>query len=109
MMSLLMSLSAVIFPPEILDEIWDLIWSVSEGFSTYFFISPTFNWLPKLHKQQYKARFIANSSSCTTIKLSKLLTSCLTAIKNMLLNNVKKSMKGPVKIIFGHSKNSCEV
>ena len=29
----------------------------------------------------YKARFIANSSSCTTTKLSKLLTSCLTAVK----------------------------
>ena len=28
----------------------------------------------------YKARFIANSSSCTT-ELSKLLTSCLTAVK----------------------------
>ena len=29
----------------------------------------------------YKARFIANSSSCTTTELSKLLTSCLTAVK----------------------------
>ena len=29
----------------------------------------------KLHKRPYKARFIANSSSCTTTKLSKLLTS----------------------------------
>ena len=42
---------------------------------------PTFNWLPKLHKRPYKARFIANSSSCTTTSLSKVLTSCLTAIK----------------------------
>ena len=42
---------------------------------------PTMNWLPKLHKRPYKARFIANSSSCTTTKISKLLTSCLTAIK----------------------------
>ena len=32
----------------------------------------------------YKARFIANSSSCTTTELSKMLTSCLTAVKNML-------------------------
>ena len=30
----------------------------------------------------YKAIFIANSSSCTTTELSKLLTSCLTAVKN---------------------------
>ena len=41
----------------------------------------TMYWLPKLHKRPYKARFIANSSSCTTTELSKLLTFCLTAIK----------------------------
>ena len=33
---------------------------------------PTFYWLPKLHTKPYKARFIANSSSCTTTELSKL-------------------------------------
>ena len=38
-------------------------------------------WLPKLNKRPYKARFIASSRSCTTTELSKLLTSCLTAIK----------------------------
>ena len=38
-------------------------------------------WLPKLHKWPYKACFIINSTFCTTIELSKLLTSCLTAIK----------------------------
>ena len=43
---------------------------------------PKFVWLHKLHKQPYKARFIANSSSCTTAKLSKLLASCRTTIKN---------------------------
>ena len=42
---------------------------------------PTLYWLPKLHKRPYKARFIANSSSCTTTVLLKLLTSCLTAGK----------------------------
>ena len=42
---------------------------------------PTLYSLPKLHKRPYKARCIANSSSCTTTYLSKLLTSCLTAIK----------------------------
>ena len=30
---------------------------------------PTLYWLPKLHKRPYKARFIANSSSCTTTVL----------------------------------------
>ena len=34
-----------------------------------------------IHKKPYKARFIANSSSCSTTELSKLLTSCLTAVK----------------------------
>ena len=42
---------------------------------------PTLYWLQKLHKRPYKARFIANSSSCTTTVLSKLLTSCLTVVK----------------------------
>ena len=32
----------------------------------------------------YNASFIANSNSCTTTELSKLFTSCLTAVKNML-------------------------
>ena len=45
---------------------------------------PTLYWLPKLHKIPYKARFIANSSYCKSTELSKLLTSCLTAVKNML-------------------------
>ena len=42
---------------------------------------PTLYWLPKFHQKPYKARFIANASSCTTTELSKLLTSCLTAVK----------------------------
>ena len=35
---------------------------------------PRIYWIPKLHKTPYKARFIAGSSSCTTTKLSKLIT-----------------------------------
>ena len=46
---------------------------------------PTLYWLPKLHKSPYKARFSAISSSCTTTELSKLLTSCLTAIKSHVI------------------------
>ena len=38
---------------------------------------PTMYWLPRLHKRPYNA----NASSCTTTELSKLLTSCLTAVK----------------------------
>ena len=62
---------------------------------------PTLYWLPKLHKTPYRARYTANSSSCTTTKLSKLLISCLTAVKNMLSWTVKRYMRGLVKIYFG--------
>ena len=55
---------------------------------------PTLYWLPKLHKRPYKARFIANSSSCTTTYLSKLLTSCLTAVKNIGLDTMILFTKG---------------
>ena len=65
---------------------------------------PTFYWLPKVYKNPYKARFIANSSSCTTTELSTLLTSCFTTIKKHVIHIVKKSMKGTVKICFGESK-----
>ena len=62
---------------------------------------PTMYWLPKLHKRPYKARFIANSSSCTTTELSKLLTSCLTAIKSHVKGTVRQCMKLQIKIGFG--------
>ena len=52
---------------------------------------PTLYWLPKLHKRPYKARFIANFSSCTTTVLSKLLTSCLTAVKQHWIRSIKNS------------------
>ena len=45
----------------------------------------TLYWLPKLHKKTYKAKFIANSSSCTTTELSKLLISYLTAVKRHVI------------------------
>ena len=61
---------------------------------------PTLYWLPKLHKNPYKAICIANSSSCTTTKPSKLLASCLTAVKNMLSSTVKRYMRDPVKPIL---------
>ena len=46
---------------------------------------PTIYWLPILHIRPYKSRFIANSSSCTTIELSILLTFCLTAFQNHVI------------------------
>ena len=58
-------------------------------------------YLNIIKKKLYKARFIANSSSCTTTELSKVLTSCLTAVKNMLSSTVKRYMRDPVKTYFG--------
>ena len=70
---------------------------------------PTMYWLPKLHKRPYKARFIANSSSCTTAELSKLLTSCLTAIKSHVIRYCETVHETSNKNCFWSIKNSGEV
>ena len=70
---------------------------------------PTMYWLPKLHKIPYKARFIANSSSCTTTELSKLSTSCLTAVKNHVIRYCEKVYERSGKNLFWSIKNSGEV
>ena len=75
---------------------------------------PTMYWLLKLHKKKkkkktYKARFIANSSSCTTTELSKLLTSCLTAVKNHVIRYCEKVYERSGKNLFWSIKNSGEV
>ena len=60
-------------------------------------IPTTMYWLPKLHKR----RFIANSSSCTTTELSKLLTSCLTAIKAKVIKYCETVYERSGKICSG--------
>ena len=70
---------------------------------------PTMYWLPKLHKRPYKARFLANSSSCTTTELSKLLTSCLTAIKAKVIKYCGAVYERSGKNMFWPIKNSGEV
>ena len=70
---------------------------------------PTMYWLPKLHKRPYKARFIANSSSCTTTELSKLLTSCLTATKSHVIRYCETVYETSNKNWFWSIKNSGEV
>ena len=70
---------------------------------------PTMYWLPKLHKKPYKARFIANSSSCTTTKLSILLTSCLTKIKEHWKFYCEKAYENSGINLFWSIKNSAEV
>ena len=61
---------------------------------------PTWYWLPILHKKLYKARFIANSSSCTTTELSKFLNYSLTVIKNMLSSTVKRYIRELVNMFL---------
>ena len=54
-----------------------VVYSHSNGISYKFAVDvkesqdrlPTMYWLPKLHKRPNKARFIANSGSCTTREL----------------------------------------
>ena len=70
---------------------------------------PTMYWLPKLHKRPYKARFIANSGSCTTTELSKLLTSCLTAVENRVIRYCEKVYERSGKTLFWSIINSGEV
>ena len=48
----------------------------------------------------YKERFIANFSSCTTIELSKLLTSCLTAVKKHFIKYCEKAYERSGKNLF---------
>ena len=67
---------------------------------------PTLYWLPKLHKKPYKPRFIANSSSCMTTELSKLLTSCLTAVKKHVIKYCEKVYERSSKNLFRSIKNS---
>ena len=66
-------------------------------------------WLPKLHKKPYKAGFIANSSSCTTTELSKLLISCLTAVKTHAIRYCETVYERSGKNFFWSIKNSGEV
>ena len=71
--------------------------------------NPTLYWLPKLHENPYKARFIANSSSCTTTELSKLLTSCLTSIKKHVIKYCEKVYERSGKPLLWSIKNSGEI
>jgi hypothetical protein len=45
---------------------------------------PYLYWIPKLHKNPYKGRYIAGSSKCSTKPLFLLLTNILSAVKEKL-------------------------
>ena len=56
----------------------------------------------------YKARFIANSSSCTTTELSKLLTSCLKAVKNHVIKYCEKVYERSGKNLLSRYRDAKE-
>ena len=70
---------------------------------------PMIYWLPNLHKRPYIHDLFANSSSCTTTELSKLLTSCLTAVKNHVIRYCEKVYERSGKNLFWSFINSGEV
>ena len=70
---------------------------------------PTMYWLPKLHKNPFKFRFISASSKCSTTRISILLTSALTTIKNLVINFSNKCYEYSGINYFWSVKNSVEV
>ena len=70
---------------------------------------PTFYWLPKLHKNPYKSRFISNSSHCSTTILSKYITSALTAVKDHVIKYSETAFSNSNVNYFWSIKNSSEV
>ena len=70
---------------------------------------PTFYWLPKLHKNSYKSRFISNSSHCSTTILSKHITSALTAVKDHVIKYSETAFSNSNVNYFWSIKNSSEV
>jgi len=70
---------------------------------------PTMYWLPKLHKNPYKFRFISASSKCTTTKLSVALSGALTCIKELVVNACNKTYENSGINCFWSVKNSLEV
>ena len=70
---------------------------------------PTFYWLPKLHKNPYKSRFISNSSHCSTTILSKHITSALTTVKDHVIKYSETAFSNSNVNYFWSIKNSSEV
>ena len=63
---------------------------------------PTFYWLPKLHKNPYKSRFIANSSYCSAAILLKHITSALTTVKDHVIKYSETALAIVMSIILVH-------
>ena len=61
-------------------------------------------WIPKMHKDPHKHRFIAGASKCSTKLLSILLTNLLTHIKHGLRSTARQPTQGVGSIRCGSSK-----
>ena len=70
MMSLIVYFVLSFFPRDVLDEIWDLIGSVSEGFPTSFGNMANGNLQPFTSLNQSKHHCYTLSTTCTLIMLA---------------------------------------
>ena len=80
-----------------------------KGCGLCLWLSLDFSLIFFFHKRLYKARFIANSSSCTTTVLSKLLTSCLTAVTKLWIKYYNTVYERDGINYFWSIKNSNDV
>ena len=78
-MSLMASFYAVLFPRDVLDEIWDFIESVSEGFSSYSF---SYLFVPVCSFFFIHTTFIVKENS-TTIQDRKIIFGIQVDINNL--------------------------
>ena len=60
-------------------------------------------------KYSLTLRFVANSSSCTTTELYKLLTNCLIAVRKHVIKYCDKVYERPCKNLFWFIKHSDKV
>ena len=67
------------------------------------------HWLPKLHKNPYKSRFISNSSHCSTTILSKHIASALPAVKDHVIKYSETAFSNSNVNYFWSIKNSSGV
>ena len=70
---------------------------------------PTMYWLPKLHKKRIKHDLLQTQVLVLQLNFFKLLTSCLTAVKNHVIRYCEEVYERSGKNLFWSIKNSGEV
>jgi hypothetical protein len=83
----LIQLLAILLTPQLLSQ--KMKFSVLDTFNIQVngmngFELPYLYWIPNLHKNPYKHRYITGSSMCSTKPLFRLLTNILTTVKEHL-------------------------